>query len=74
MQKNWIKIYSSNNQIEVKIIKQMLEEHEIQSIIMNTQDSAHNMPFGGKIDLYVIKAQMQEAIKYLEQNGNERNT
>lgn len=74
MQKNWIKIYSANNQIELEIIKQMLEEHKIQSIIMNTQDSAHNMPFGGTIDLYVIKEQMQEAIKYLEKNSDERNT
>ncbi len=66
MQKNWIKIYSANNQIEVEIIKQMLKEHEIKSVIINTQDSAHNMSFGGTIDLYVIKEQMQEAIRYLE--------
>ena len=72
MQKNWIKIYSSNNPIEVEIIKQMLEEQNITSVIMNTQDSAHNMSFGGKIDLYILKEDSEEAIKHLQKNWNER--
>tara|TARA_B100001029_G_C14870689_1_gene344388 strand:+ start:108 stop:332 length:225 start_codon:yes stop_codon:yes gene_type:complete len=73
MQNNWIKIYSDNNPIKVEIIKQMLEEHEIKSVILNTQDSAHSMSFGGQIDLYVIKEQKKEAIKYLKEHGNGRN-
>ena len=73
VEKNWTKIFRSTNPIEVEIIKQMLEENKITSIIMNQQDSAHNMSFGGHIDLYVQESSMKESIELLEKHGNERN-
>ena len=74
MEKNWTKIFRSTNPIEVEIIKQMLEENKITSIIMNQQDSAHNMSFGGHIDLYVQEISMKESIELLEKHGNEQNS
>ena len=68
------KLFSSTNHIEVEIIKQMLEENKITSIIMNQQDSAYNMSFGGYIDLYVQESSMKESIELLETGGNERNS
>ena len=72
MEKSWIKIFSSTNPIEVEIIKQMLEENKITSIIMNQQDSSYNMY--GDIDLYVQERYMKEAIELLEKHGNEQNS
>ena len=48
--------------------------NKITSIIMNQQDSAHNMSFGGHIDLYVQESSMKESIELLEKHGNERNS
>ena len=74
VERNWTKIFRSTNPIEVEIINQMLEENKITSIIMNQQDSAYNMSFGGHIDLYVQESSMKEAIELLEKHGNERNS
>ena len=72
MEKNWTKIFRSTNPIEVEIIKQMLEENKITSIIMNKQDSSYNV--FGYIDLYVQETSMKESIELLEKHGNERNS
>ena len=74
MERNWTKIFRSTNPIEVEIIKQMLEENKITSIIMNQQDSAYNMSFGGYIDLYVEESFIKEASELLEKNNNEQNS
>ena len=74
MEKNWTKIFRSTNSIDVEIIKHLLEENKITSIIMNQQDSSYNMSFGGHIDLYVQESSMKEAIELLEKNNNERNS
>ena len=50
MENNWTKVYSSNNPINAEIIKQMLEEHDIDGE-MNQQDSSYNM--FGNINIYV---------------------
>ena len=52
----------------------MLEENKITSIIMNQQDSAYNMSFGGYIDLYVEESSIKEATELLEKNNNEQNS
>ena len=71
MKKNWIKIFSSNNPIEIEIIKQMLEENDLFSVILNRQDSSYNM--FGTIDLHIIEEDQEKAIELLKQNNNEQN-
>ena len=71
MENNWTKIFRSTNPIQVEIIKHILEENKIKSIIMNQQDSAHNMSFGGHIDLYVQENSMKETIELLKKHNNE---
>lgn len=68
MEKNWTKIFSSNNPNETEIIKQVLEENEIISIKMNQQDSSYNM--FGTIDLYVKDKDIEGAKKIIS-NQNE---
>ena len=68
MEKNWTKIFSSNNPNETEIIKQVLEENGIISIKMNQQDSSYNM--FGTIDLYVKDKDLEDAKKIIS-NQNE---
>ena len=72
MEKNWTKIFSSTNPIEVEILKQMLEENGVISIDINQQDSSYNM--FGNINLYVQEEYIENATKLIEQNNNERNS
>ena len=72
MNKKWTKIFSSNNPIQIEIIKQMLEENNLVPVILNKQDSPYNM--FGTIDLYIIEKDQMKAIKLLKDNNNERNT
>ena len=72
MEKNWTKIFSSTNPIEVEILKQMLEENGVISIDINQQDSSYNM--FGNINLYVQEDYLENATKLIEQNNNERNS
>ncbi len=63
MKKNWIKIFSSNNPIEIEIIKQMLEENDLFPVILNRQDSSYNM--FGAIDLYVTENEQAIALQLI---------
>ena len=72
MEKNWTKIFSSTNPIEVEILKQMLDENGVISIDINQQDSSYNM--FGNINLYVQEEYIENATKLIEQNNNERNS
>ncbi|MAW20799.1 MAG: hypothetical protein CMD16_00200 [Flavobacteriales bacterium] len=72
MNKHWTKIFSSNDHVQIEIIKQMLEENDLSPVILNKQDSSYNM--FGTIDLYIIKKDQKKAIKLLKENNNERNT
>jgi hypothetical protein len=47
----WFKLYSTKNYIEASMIKGLLEENNIKTIILNRQDSSY-LVFG-EIELYV---------------------
>ena len=69
MDNNWTKIFSANNPIKIEIIKQMLENHNINSIIFNSQDSSYNM--FGSINLFVEKDKQEKALKLIKEKKNE---
>jgi hypothetical protein len=50
MDPNWMKVYSSNNLWQAELMKGLLADHDIQSIIVNKKDSAYLF---GEIELYV---------------------
>ncbi|MBE8721530.1 putative signal transducing protein [Sphingobacterium pedocola] len=58
MEKGWIKIKSYNNVIESEIVKQMLEQHGVEAVLLNKQDSSYLF---GKIELYVPQEHVQQA-------------
>jgi hypothetical protein len=57
-----IKLFSTENPNKAEIIKQMLEENNINVVLLNKQDSSYNM--FGSIELYVEKENIDSA-KYL---------
>ena len=71
MKRNWINIFSSANPIEVEIVKQMLEENNINAVALNKQDSSYQM--FGIIELFVTEDQLEIANNLLKKSENERN-
>lgn len=47
----WFKLYSTKNYLEANMIKGLLEENNIKTIILNMQDSSY-LAFG-ELELYV---------------------
>ena len=66
MEKNWEKIYFSNQQHQVSIVKGLLEENEIKSIDINKKDSSYAF---GEIELYVERENIVKA-KYIITKNN----
>lgn len=69
MEKNWIKLFSSDDIIKVEIMKHILFSNNINSVIINNKDSSYLM--FGTIDLYINKKDESSAIKIISQE-NER--
>jgi len=66
-----IKILSTENPNKAEITKQMLEEHNINVVLLNKQDSSYLM--FGLIELYVKNEQLKEATDLLKYTEGERN-
>lgn len=62
MENDWKKILVSPDSIRVEILKQMLEENGIKSVVINKQDSSYRF---GNIELYVHQDQEQLATQLI---------
>lgn len=63
MEKNWIKIFTSTNYFEAEIVKQMLIEHQIDTVLLNKQDSSHRT--FGDIEVYIHQKNFSNAIEVM---------
>ena len=63
MEKNWIKIYSSANFYQAEIVKQMLTENQIDTVLLNKQDSSHRT--FGHIEVYIHQQDFSNAIELM---------
>ena len=61
MEKNWIKIFSSHNYYQAEIVKQMLIEHQIDTVLLNKQASSHRA--FGDIEVYIHREDFSSAIE-----------
>jgi hypothetical protein len=61
MEKNWIKIFSSANYYQAEMVKQMLIEHHIDTVLLNKQDSSHRT--FGNIEVYIHQQDFSDAIE-----------
>ncbi|MCH8330225.1 MAG: DUF2007 domain-containing protein [Bacteroidetes bacterium] len=64
MDKDWVKIYSTNNTTEAGLIKLTLEQNEIGCVIINKMDSIYIVI--GEIELYVKKDHAVIALNIIE--------
>jgi transcription antitermination factor NusA-like protein len=69
MEKDWVKIYTSANYYRSEIVKQMLAEHQITSVLINKQDPAHRS--FGDIEVYIHQEDFSKAIELIVLNPNE---
>jgi hypothetical protein len=58
MASDLVRIYSINNLYVAELVKQMLIDHNIQSFIVNKQDSAYKF---GEIELFVHRDHIMKA-------------
>jgi len=50
MEDTWVKVYSADNEYAVEIVKGLLDESGIESVILNRKDSEFLI---GEVELYV---------------------
>lgn len=67
MEKGWIKIYTTTAPNKAEIIKGMLEENGIHSVIINKQDSSYLI--FGEAELYVNREDSVKAINLINQEN-----
>lgn len=63
MEKNWVKIFTSTNYYQSEMVKQVLAGNDIETVLMNKQDSSHRN--FGEIEVYVHQSDFSNAIELL---------
>jgi hypothetical protein len=61
---NLVHIYSSGQPYQAEMVKQMLTDHNIQSFLVNKQDSAYKF---GEVELYVNRDDVIRAKKLIQE-------
>jgi hypothetical protein len=63
MEKNWIKFFTSTNFYQSEIVKQVLTEHQIDTVLLNKQDSSHRT--FGEIEVYIHREDFSRAVEIM---------
>lgn len=66
MEKEWIKIYTSNNSFKTSLVTSVLKDHFIDVVEINKKDSSY-LNFG-EIELYIHPQNFDEAIEIIIKN------
>ncbi len=59
----WQRVFSNHMSYKAEIVKAILEEHELNPVIMNKQDSNYKI---GNFEVYVKPEEVLKAIKIIE--------
>jgi len=70
MEKDWVKIYYTNQVFRAEIIRGMLEENGINVVLINRQDSTYLTALPGMAELFVHNSQEAEARQLLAEAGD----
>jgi hypothetical protein len=68
MEKDWVKIYYTNQLFRAEIIKGMLEGNGINVVLINKQDSSYLVALPGMVELFVHSSQENDARQLLADN------
>jgi len=52
MERNWVKIYESNDETKIEMARQILEDNNIDSVIINKKDRSYGF---GEFELYCMR-------------------
>ena len=63
MEKNWVRIFKTFNYYQAEIVKQALTENEIDTVLLNKQDSSHRT--FGDIEVYIHQQDFSNAIEIM---------
>jgi hypothetical protein len=63
MEKNWIKIFASADYYRSELVKQVLTEHRIHTVLINKQASSHRA--FGDIEVYIHQENFSHAIEIM---------
>ena len=63
MEKNWVRIFTTFNYYQAEIVKQVLIENEIDTVLLNKQDSSHRT--FGDIEVYIHQQDFSNAIEVM---------
>lgn len=69
MEKDWVKVFSSDRPFEAEIVKGMLLDNDIEAVLLNRQSSSYNITLPGQVELYVHES-MEKLAKDLVHNHN----
>ncbi|CAL1521181.1 DUF2007 domain-containing protein [Chitinophaga sp. MM2321] len=69
MEKDWVKIFSSDRPFEAEIVKGMLSENGIIAVLINKQSSSYNIVLPDQVELYVHETE-EKVAKDLVHNHN----
>ena len=65
MDKNWVKIYTSNDFFKAEIVRQVLIDHDIEAVLMNKQDTAYKF---GEVQVHIPNGHFQTALEIILKN------
>ncbi|HEY0245306.1 MAG TPA: hypothetical protein VGC01_07065 [Mucilaginibacter sp.] len=63
MEKNWVKIFTSSDYYRSEIVKQVLTEHQIATVLINKQSSSHRA--FGDVEVYIHQENFSNAIEIM---------
>ena len=63
MEKNWVRIFITFKYYQAEIVKQVLIENQIESVVLNKQDSSHRT--FGEIEVYIHQQDFSNAIEVM---------
>ncbi len=66
MEKDWVKIYTSQDAYRTAIVEAVLKDHEIEVVQLNKKDSSY-LNFG-EIELYIHRQFFDQAIEIIIKN------
>ncbi|MGH2642603.1 MAG: DUF2007 domain-containing protein [Chitinophagaceae bacterium] len=69
MENDWIIVYTTSSPFEAELIKGMLKENGIESVIINQRDSSYGV--FGEAYVYVYKDVAEKALQLIQQTDNQ---
>ena len=67
-EKDWVLVYTSGNEVEVEMLKDVLESAGLEASVLSQKD--HNFPAPGDLSivkLMVRKRDVEEALNYIQE-------